>query len=323
MNRIETSLPWSATASRACHGADKGNAGISACGLLGIFTSIGMEWYDILPYKKNEEDMNGIKALLDHVGRFIIVIYRTDAGKVGISVAAQKTMATPIMVLDGMEVVVRDPFDFENYKKYRRYKHKRHCAIPISARDSDLESLYRILDREVEGQAFLAVNVKKTASMSRIYSYIRCMENGQSPGAMSAVMSMVSAPSKTTSISAMRQNRIQNAKSKIAQSTHLFSCEIICGGMGKADLQAMEAVFPFDAFKGDGINAKKTKKTHGRQSVTADVWRFHTPAALGDRVAVFPWLPVRRGHAEDKPKTRQDHVIYQRQPACRHGQHYQ
>ena len=219
-----------------------------------------MEWYDILPYKKNEEDMNGIKALLDHVGRFIIVIYRTDAGKVGISVAAQKTMATPIMVLDGMEVVVMDPFDFENYKKYRRYKHKRHCAIPISARDSDLESLYRILDREVEGQAFLAVNVKKTASMSRIYSYIRCMENGQSPGAMSAVMSMMSAPSKTKNISAMRQNRIQNAKSKIAQSTHLFSCEIICGGMGTTDLQAMESVFPFDAFKGCGINAKKAKK---------------------------------------------------------------
>ena len=219
-----------------------------------------MKWYDILPYKKGEDDINGIKALLDHVGNFVIVIHRGDSGEVGISIGARKEMSTAITMLDGMEVMVRDEFDFERHKKYRRYKHKRHCAIPISGRDADLESLYGILDREVSGLAFLAVNVKKTASMSRVYSYIRCMENGQSPGAMSSVMSAVSTPSKTKSISAMRQNRIQNAKSKIAQSTHLFSCEIICGGIGTEDLQAIETVFPFDAFKSGSISGKKAKK---------------------------------------------------------------
>ena len=219
-----------------------------------------VKWYDILPYKKDEDDINGIKALLDHVGNFVIVIHRGDSGEVGISIGARKEMSTAITMLDGMEVMVRDEFDFERYEKYRRYKHKRHCAIPISGRDADLESLYGILDREVSGLAFLAVNVKKTASMSRVYSYIRCMENGQSPGAMSAVMSMMSTPSKTKSISAMRQNRIQNAKTKIAQATHLFSCEIICGGTGTEDLQAIETVFPFDAFKSGRINGKKAKK---------------------------------------------------------------
>ena len=219
-----------------------------------------MKWYDILPYKKGEDDINGIKALLDHVGNFVIVIHRGDSGEVGISIGARKEMSTAITMLDGMEVMVRDEFDFERYKKYRRYKHKRHCAIPISGRDADLESLYGILDREVSGLAFLAVNIRKTASMARVYSYIRCMENGQSPGAMSSVMSMMSTPSKTKNISAMRQNRIQNAKTKIAQSTHLFSCEIICGGTGTEDLQAMETVFPFDAFKSGRINAKKAKK---------------------------------------------------------------
>ena len=219
-----------------------------------------IKWYDILPYKKGEDDINGIKALLDHVGNFVIVIHRGDSGEVGISIGARKEMSTAITMLDGMEVIVRDLFDFEQYGKYRRYKHKRHCAIPISGRDADLESLYGILDREVSGLAFLAVNVKKTASMSRVYSYIRCMENGQSPGAMSAVMSMMSTPSKTKNISAMRQNRIQNAKTKIAQATHLFSCEIICGGTSMEDLQAMETVFPFDAFKSGRISAKKAKK---------------------------------------------------------------
>ena len=219
-----------------------------------------VKWYDILPYKKGEDDINGIKALLDHVGNFVIVIHRGDSGEVGISIGARKEMSTAITMLDGMEVMVRDEFDFKRYKKYRRYKHKRHCAIPISGRDADLESLYGILDREVSGLSFLAVNVKKTASMSRVYSYIRCMENGQSPGAMSSIMSAVSTPSKTKSISAMRQNRIQNAKSKIAQSTHLFSCEIVCGGAETKDLQAIETVFPFDAFKSGGISGKKTKK---------------------------------------------------------------
>ena len=219
-----------------------------------------IKWYDILPYKKGEDDINGIKAMLDHVGNFVIVIHRGDSGEVGISIGARKEMSTAITMLDGMEVIVRDLFDFEQYGKYRRYKHKRHCAIPISGRDADLESLYGILDREVSGLAFLAVNVKKTASMSRVYSYIRCMENGQSPGAMSAVMSMMSTPSKTKNISAMRQNRIQNAKTKIAQATHLFSCEIICGGTSMEDLQAMETVFPFDAFKSGRISAKKAKK---------------------------------------------------------------
>ena len=219
-----------------------------------------MKWYDILPYKKSEDDINGIKALLDHVGNFVIVIHRGDSGEVSISIGARKEMATAITMLDGMEVIVRDVFDFEGYGKYRRYKHKRHCAIPISGREADLESLYGILDREVSKTAFLAVNIKKTASMSRVYSYIRCMENGQSPGAMSSIMSMMSTPPKTKSISAMRQNRIQNAKTKIAQATHLFSCEIICGGMGIEDLQAIETVFPFDAFKAGRINAKKAKK---------------------------------------------------------------
>ena len=148
-----------------------------------------IKWYDILPYKKGEDDINGIKALLDHVGNFVIVIHRGDSGEVGISIGARKEMATAITMLDGMEVIVRDTFDFERYKKYRRYKHKRHCAIPISGREADLESLYGILDREVSGLAFLAVNIKKTASMSRVYSYIRCMENGQSPGAMSSITS--------------------------------------------------------------------------------------------------------------------------------------
>ena len=121
-------------------------------GLLG-FLPIGfcMKWYDILPYKKGEDDINGIKALLDHVGNFVIVIHRGDSGEVGISIGARKEMSTAITMLDGMEVMVRDEFDFERHKKYRRYKHKRHCAIPISGRDADLESLYGILDREVSG----------------------------------------------------------------------------------------------------------------------------------------------------------------------------
>ena len=219
-----------------------------------------IKWYDILPYKKGEDDINGIKALLDHVGNFVIVIHRGDSGEVGISIGARKEMATAITMLDGMEVIVRDSFDFEQYKKYRRYKHKRHCAIPISGREADLESLYGILDREVSKTAFLAVNIKKTASMSRVYSYIRCMENGQSPGAMSSITSIMSTPPKTKSVSAMRQNRIQNAKTKIAQATHLFSCEIISGGASAEDLQAIETVFPFDAFKAGRINAKKAKK---------------------------------------------------------------
>ena len=219
-----------------------------------------MKWYDILPYKKGDDDINGIKALLDHVGNFVIVIHRGDSGEVGISIGARKEMSTAITMLDGMEVMVRDTFDFERYEKYRRYKHKRHCAIPISGREADLESLYGILDREVSGLAFLAVNIKKTASMSRVYSYIRCMENGQSPGVMSSVMSVMFTPPKTKSVSAMRQNRIQNAKTKIAQATHLFSCEIICGGTETKDLQAIETVFPFDAFKAGRINAKKAKK---------------------------------------------------------------
>ena len=219
-----------------------------------------IKWYDILPYKKGEDDINGIKALLDHVGNFVIVIHRGDSGEVGISIGARKEMATAITMLDGMEVIVRDTFDFERYGKYRRYKHKRHCAIPISGREADLESLYGILDREVSGLAFLAVNIKKTASMSRVYSYIRCMENGQSPGAMSSITSIMSTPPKTKSVSAMRQNRIQNAKTKIAQATHLFSCEIISGGTSAEDLQAIETVFPFDAFKAGRINAKKAKK---------------------------------------------------------------
>ena len=219
-----------------------------------------IKWYDILPYKKGEDDINGIKALLDHVGNFVIVIHRGDSGEVGISIGARKEMATAITMLDGMEVMVRDTFDFERYEKYRRYKHKRHCAIPISGREADLESLYGILDREVSGLAFLAVNIKKTASMSRVYSYIRCMENGQSPGAMSSITSIMSTPPKTKSVSAMRQNRIQNAKTKIAQATHLFSCEIISGGTSAEYLQAIETVFPFDAFKAGRINAKKAKK---------------------------------------------------------------
>ena len=280
-----------------------------------------MKWYDILPYKKGEDDINGIKALLDHVGNFVIVIHRGDSGEVSISIGARKEMATAITMLDGMEVIVRDVFDFEGYGKYRRYKHKRHCAIPISGREADLESLYGILDREVSKTAFLAVNIKKTASMSRVYSYIRCMENGQSPGAMSSIMSMMSTPPKTKSISAMRQNRIQNAKTKIAQATHLFSCEIICGGMGIEDLQAIETVFPFDAFKAGRINAKKAKKTPSGQTVAADVWRLHPPSAIGDRAAVVPGIPVRRGSSKDKPATRQDHILHQRQPHSRHGQH--
>ena len=76
-----------------------------------------IKWYDILPYKKGDDDINGIKALLDHVGNFVIVIHRGDSGEVGISIGARKEMSTAITMLDGMEVMVRDLFDFVGVQK--------------------------------------------------------------------------------------------------------------------------------------------------------------------------------------------------------------
>ena len=95
--------------------------------------------------------------------------------------------------------------------------------------------------------------------MSRIYSYIRCLENNQPSEGVGRVFGMFAAPSKNK-ISAIRQGRIQMAKSKIAQCTHLFSCEIICGASRTDDIRSIESIFPYDAFTYNTISCKKARR---------------------------------------------------------------
>ena len=93
-------------------------------------------------------------------------------------------------MLNGMEVIRSGPFGFSGFKACRRYRHKRHCAVPIADDTTERESIYRVLDREVSEPAFMAVSVRKTMSLSRVHDYIRCLEHGQSPDSMLRFLSM-------------------------------------------------------------------------------------------------------------------------------------
>lgn len=215
-----------------------------------------MEWYDVLPYKRPEPGADGIKALLDHVGRFVMVIHRDASGRTGITVAAERRASAPVLTLDGMDVVLGEKFGFGRYHSYRRYLHRRHCAVPIADGDTHVKSVYDILGREVSGPAFLCANVRRTQSMSRVYEYIRCMEDGTPAEGILHMAPFLA--SKSPRVSASRQGRIQAAKSKIARRAHLFSCEILSGAGSLRDIHSIESVFPHGAFAPHRVTGAKS-----------------------------------------------------------------
>ena len=215
-----------------------------------------MEWYEIKPYMVEDTDIEGYKVLADHAGSFLFLVHRDKESHIRMFLGIKSDKITAVTTLDGMEVMRCDPFKFSGFKKYRRYKLKRHCALPIADETVERASVYRVLDREVQEPAFLAVNAKSTVSMSRIHGYIRCIENGQSPD---SIFRHFSAGTAVTKISALRQSKIQMARTKIGKFTHLFVCEIIIGANTLQAMRAIETIFPFGTMVGSTVGTAKAR----------------------------------------------------------------
>lgn len=211
-----------------------------------------MIWRELRPFHADEED--GFLNVLKRVPRFVFVLSRDDKGTVRIHIGFKGEEEAAINSLEGMEVLAAEPFDFAGYATYRRYRHREHCAEPIIEDEEPASIVYRVLDREINGEAFLCVNARSTQSMQAVYSYIRMHERGESPG-IGGVFSIFSTPPKT--VSPRRQNKIQAAKSKINRKTLLFECEIITGAASPADADALQSIFPARAFVHSKTKEKK------------------------------------------------------------------
>ena len=214
-----------------------------------------MEWSEIRPYMVSEDEVDGYKTLMDHAGRFTYVVHRDEGNHIRMLVGVPSDKASTVTMLNGMEVIRSVPFDCKGFKMYRRYKHKRHCAIPIADDTVERESIYRVLDREVHDPAFLAFNVRKTISLSRVHDYVRCLEMGQSPDSVFRFLSMGGAAPKK--LSASRQSKIQMAKSKIGKMAHLFTCEIVMGSNSRQALASMDTIFPSGTMVPSTIGVEK------------------------------------------------------------------
>ena len=221
------------------------------------------KWHELRPYMAEEQQRdassNLLSDIMDHIPKLLVVIQKDSTSKIRIYVHIDQRYATVLETLEGLETVQGDGPTLGQFA--RRYKTRRHTALPIADEKTKPASIYAALNARAGHGAALAVALKKTTHSQTVSTYIRDLEQGMPTEGLSRVLAMFFSSSrpKGSKIPETRQQKITKAKSK-SSSIRLFLGTILTFANTVGDLRILESVFPSGAFVGDRIDAKKAEK---------------------------------------------------------------
>ncbi len=214
-------------------------------------------WYELRPYRTDTDvGEDSMLKLLDHLDKFLIVIYRDESSKIRIYVRTLTQHLSTISTLKGMEAIYCNeyPPDLNGMTVYKKYGMRRHCAYSIIPKNMIVTSIYRAMGN-MSGCAFLTLNLRKVDAAPPINDFIATCNRGQNPESkLTNALSTGKSEKKASHVSKMTL-----AREKLA-SRNLFLCRMFSGVKVSGDDKIIEAVFPSRAFISKKIDQKQLKK---------------------------------------------------------------
>ena len=214
-------------------------------------------WYELRPYRTDTDvGEDNMLKILDHLDKFLIVIYRDESSKIRIYVRTLEQHLSTISTLKGMEAIYCNeyPPDLNGMTVYKKYGMRRHCAYSIIPKNMIVTSIYRAMGN-MSGCAFLALYMRKVDAAPPINAFIATCNQGQNPESkLTNMLSTGKSEKKASHVSKMAL-----AREKLA-SRNLFLCKMFSGVEVSGEDKIIEAIFPAKAFKSKKTDQKQFKK---------------------------------------------------------------
>ena len=208
-------------------------------------------WFEIRPYATEEDNdyVNNIKRLIDHSNRFMIIIMFDINQKIRLFVGVKKQFISVLDNMVGIEPIATEMPKLNRFKRYAKYKMKKHHALPIASDDTTYSSMYQIMDSDMQESGFFAIHCNKTMQLYTINEYVRNLERGIDPeGMLGFIETFFDSNSNPRTPSYRRERIKQLVRSKTGQDKKIFICNMFTGTMSLNDTRVIESVFPASAF---------------------------------------------------------------------------
>ncbi len=210
------------------------------------------QWYELKPFAPEDDgaDTANMRRVIDHVSGILLVVCRDAEGLIRIYVMTRKENRGVLSSLDGIETIpaARPPFE---YRQCRRYSMKRHCAVPITPKETERVSIYRLFDSQVSDQACLAIHLRKIKAAGPINDYITRLDRGlPAEGIGRWIYTKPAKPSM------MQREKVKAAQVKIS-GRNLFLCTMAVCTTSLQEMRTVETIFPAMAFAGKQIKPEK------------------------------------------------------------------
>ena len=260
-------------------------------------------WCELRPYLSGEgaergrgraEAAGALRPIMDHVARFLLVLQKGGDTKVRTYIRVRRADLAALEVLDGIETVNCDgPVLDPGGARPKRYRMRRHTALPVADDDTRPSSMYAVMDGSAEPGATVLLHARKAAVVPVISAYVRDTELGAPTGGAGKLLSALLQPGQGSRrpVSAVRAARLAAARKKLA-SGRLFICNLAAWAPSVAGRKAVESAFPAAAFAPSELPPKRLRKLlSGIPSVP--FWRGHLQPVLTDvEIGSFLSLPT-------------------------------